>query len=334
METTDREVLGVDLASPQTDDRGHEHHGYTLVREVQAGDVVFHYHTDERAIVAWSRATGSFWEEDIVWASHGAVAREAGVVPYRRPGFRHGLDGPYWLDEPVTLTDLREAEDMIRAAREVVAESVKGPLYFPLALSDSRPLRPTQFYLTKFPVILTEVFPQLAGALEAAQRMPAAETADGLDLVPDDRRLGRAYEEADEEAATSERDPFEVDPNVVDRSLRAHARVQNDLARNVIKLGYEPLSPTAGDPKFDIAWTKNGQLWVAEVKSLTPSNEEMQLRLGLGQVLRYRNLLASEFDVVTAVLAVEREPTDPAWGALCAELGVILVWPGNFDQLS
>lgn len=333
METTDRPQLGIDLASPQTDDAGHEHHGYTLVRQVNAGDVIFHYHTDAKAIVAWSRATGSFWEEDIVWVSHGTVAREARIEPYRRPGYRHGLDGPYWLDAPVTLEDLRSAEDVIRVARDLVADSNSGPLYFPFALSESRALRPTQFYMTKFPVILTEIFPQLAEALSTARQVPAAETTEPTDAQEEDW-FGLEYEYADEEVATSERDPFEVDPNVVDRSLRAHASVQNELARYVDKLGHLPLSPAPGDPKFDVAWwATDGTACVAEVKSLTERNEEQQLRLGLGQVLRYRNLLGERFGTVAAVLAVERKPSDPTWIQLCRDLDVVLVWPGNMTAL-
>lgn len=95
----------------------------------------------------------------------------AGVQPYCRPGYRHGLEGPSWLDDPVTLAELRQAEDVIRTAREVVGDFTDGSLYFPVALTDSRPLRPTQFYVTKFPVVLTEIFPQLAEALEKARQV-------------------------------------------------------------------------------------------------------------------------------------------------------------------
>jgi hypothetical protein len=65
---------------------------------------------------------------------------------------------------------------------------------------------------------------------------------------------------------------------------------------------------------------------VAEVKSLTDANEEKQLRLGLGQVLRYRNLMRSG-GVVRAVLALERKPTNDSWLGLFEMLDVIAVWP-------
>lgn len=68
--------------------------------------------------------------------------------------------------------------------------------------------------------------------------------------------------------------------------------------------------------------------WVAEVKSTTPQNEERQLRLGLGQVTRYRQLLAEDGLPVRALIATEREPSDPSWAALCEEQGIVLGWPG------
>lgn len=67
---------------------------------------------------------------------------------------------------------------------------------------------------------------------------------------------------------------------------------------------------------------------VAEVKSLTPTNEERQLRLGLGQLLRYRQALAAVLPGgVVGWLVVENEPSDIGWSTLCDELGLKLMWP-------
>jgi hypothetical protein len=51
-------------------------------------------------------------------------------------------------------------------------------------------------------------------------------------------------------------------------------------------------TPRPDEPQYDLAWLAGDTLYVAEVKSLTAANEERQLRLGLGQVLRYTHLLA------------------------------------------
>lgn len=149
--------------------------------------------------------------------------------------------------------------------------------------------------------------------------------------MPDEQELGQDYIPANEEAATSEREPFSVDPNLVDRGLRGHARTQNALARFV---GGSARTARPDEPQFDLAWISGEVLYVAEVKSLTSSNEERQLRLGLGQVLRYAHLLSASHHRVKPVLAVERQPTDWSWQGLCDHFGVLLVWPPAFGPLS
>lgn len=136
---------------------------------------------------------------------------------------------------------------------------------------------------------------------------------------------------ADEDASTSARDPFEIDPNLVDRGVRGHARTQNALAGFV---GGLARTPKPSEPQYDLAWQRDNVLYVAEVKSLTRINEERQLRLGLGQVLRYAHLLAARATRVQPVLAVEREPSDSSWSELCNAQGVLLVWPPDFSALS
>lgn len=77
---------------------------------------------------------------------------------------------------------------------------------------------------------------------------------------------------------------------------------------------------------FDVAWHEGDVFWVAEVKSLTAANEERQLQLGLGQLLRYRHMLADNAREVRAMLYVERRPRDDAWIEVCESVGVVLRW--------
>jgi hypothetical protein len=144
--------------------------------------------------------------------------------------------------------------------------------------------------------------------------------------------LGETYRVADEEATITGIDPFEVDPAMRERALRGHAATQNALAKYLRDRGLEPRSPRANEPNFDLAWEEGGRVCVAEVKSLTTSNEENQMRLGLGQVLRYAYLLSTGGRRVQGVLALERRPTDQTWEEICGSLRIILVWPGAFDR--
>lgn len=145
--------------------------------------------------------------------------------------------------------------------------------------------------------------------------------------------LTTRYRGANEAMASAPRDPFEVDPDAVDRGLIGHATTQNQLAALVADAGYEPLSPAGSDPDFDLAWRTYEGCVVVEVKSLTNTNQARQLRLGLGQVLDYANTLRESFRNVRPALAVEREPSDLRWRAICREVGVDLVWPGCLEDL-
>jgi hypothetical protein len=206
-----------------------------------------------------------------------------------------------------------------------------SPLYFPLELSDKRPLRPTQFYLSKVPAELVAMLPELATAAEQAHTTRATPAAPAPSAAAPG--LGASYRREDEATATAQRDPFFVDPSVVDRGVRGHARTQNQLADYITALGHHPRSHVAGEPAFDLAWETNQTIYVAEVKSISKTNEERQLRLGLGQLLRYRQLLGGKGKPVRAVLVVERQPSDQNWFELCSSLDVLVVWPPAFSQL-
>ena len=146
-------------------------------------------------------------------------------------------------------------------------------------------------------------------------------------------QVGRSYSNVGRLPAPSAREPFEVDPDRVDRGLQAHATTQDALADFLRTHGIEPRAPNLGEPEFDLAWERGGTTFVAEVKSILTANEEKQLRLGLGQVLRYRQKLSHLRQNVVAVLVPERRPTDASWEDLCGDLGVLVVWPGSFEAL-
>lgn len=145
--------------------------------------------------------------------------------------------------------------------------------------------------------------------------------------------LGGEYRHANPETRTARREPFSVDPDLVDRALQSHARTQEALSDAVIVAGLIPRSPVPGEPTFDIAWDDGAAVVVAEVKSLTARNEERQLRLALGQVLRYGHLLGEKGRPVRCVIAAEREPADASWSQLCDAANVRLVWPTTFATL-
>ncbi len=121
--------------------------------------------------------------------------------------------------------------------------------------------------------------------------------------------------------------PFDVDPDAIDRGLIAHYNTVETLAAWVGAKGWQPLLPAPGEPRYDLAWLSADVINVAEVKSTTDENREMQLRLGLGQVLRYRQSLSNRGRKVKAWLVAESVVADPSWSTTCSDVGVRLTWP-------
>jgi hypothetical protein len=168
IEITDRDDLGQDLHAPQTDATGREYWSYSLVRFVEPGDVVFHWSKTLEGgpgIVGFSRAVGDVQIETIRWLAHGTRGRQRGVattsVSWLQP-----LEDFQALSAPVTQAVLRAHEASVRGIRDQL-EAVHGPpIYFPFALSDKRPLRAAQGYLTKLPAAVVSTIPELNRVFE------------------------------------------------------------------------------------------------------------------------------------------------------------------------
>jgi len=317
VEITAREDIGADLHAPAANEKAGSFWSYDLVRAPLPGDLVYHYDSRKQAIIGYSQIVGMPWSDRIVWAAQGTSARKQGIVPHLRDGVRRGLGGFSPLAVPVTKAMLLERREALFAVRDAVSKP-PVPTRFPFIPYGKTDVRAIQGYLTKLPKALLTIFPELVAV--PAQESEPVEQGNPI--------FGGAYRRANEELAVSVRDPFEVDPALVERALRGHARAQNLLAAHVASRGGTPLSPVAGGPNFDLAWELDSEVWVAEVKSCTTRNQENQLRLGLGQVLRYRSLLSRTLGApVRALLMVERKPVDPFWMDLCHDVGVDLKWP-------
>jgi hypothetical protein len=320
LETTDRPDIGVDLHCPQRDTVGNRSPGFSLIWFIEPDDIVFHYSLNEHAITAWSRAGDQVTEAPTVWLPHRAATRRRILTPRAQPGWWLDLDGPFPMEAPLTLAQLRERADDIRAVLQQLKSGHAGSLYFPFFFWRGSELRPMQPYLSKLPAELLDLFPQLTGAIAAA--LPEGPQP----ITPEAPGLGATYRQAQVSPWPSGREPSTPDPALVERGLKGHADTQNDLAQVLRNAGIDPRSPLPREPNFDLAWETNGSVFVAEVKSISDDNEEGQLRLGLGQVLRYRQRLERlGHSSVVAVLVPERTPRDGSWKDLCRDHGVVLL---------
>ncbi len=177
LEITDREGLGVDLHAPQVDGSGRANWTYDLVRYVEPGDVVLHWHKDlvgRPAIVGYSEAVGPVGASEIVWQARGTRGRARGPAVAPVPSWVMPLRDYTPLAEPVDQDVLRRVEPDVRDSFARLAELYGGSLYFPFAFSDRRPIRTAQGYLVKFPVELLGVIPGLGQVPTGPRRPPAA----------------------------------------------------------------------------------------------------------------------------------------------------------------
>lgn len=78
-----------------------------------------------------------------------------------------------------------------------------------------------------------------------------------------------------------------------------------------------PFEARSLEPPLDPGWVRNGIVYLAEVKSIARENEERQLRLALGQILRYCHLTRGQANRIVPVLAPELERRPIQSGMIC-----------------
>lgn len=132
-----------------------------------------------------------------------------------------------------------------------------------------------------------------------------------------------------EELETS--DPWLYDPEERDRSTAVHRALENWLITRLAEAGIQALDP-ASEPFFDLAWNYSGSMWVCEVKS-TINSEANQLRLAVGQLLHYLELLRrGGASLPKGVILVSGRPKGDEWFDICSRLDLLLLWPEAWDE--
>ncbi|WP_193340407.1 hypothetical protein [Pseudarthrobacter sp. AB1] len=119
----------------------------------------------------------------------------------------------------------------------------------------------------------------------------------------------------------------------LDKGTAAHEATVTALSMTLERRGLLPQRPGLHAPAFDLGWTEDGVIYIAEVKSLTGTDQTQQIRLGLGQVLDYaqqirQTRLASS--PVHPVLVLEHEPSHPRWTETASSAGAELMWGPTF----
>ena len=123
------------------------------------------------------------------------------------------------------------------------------------------------------------------------------------------------------------------DLEALDRATAAHELTVRRLATVLAQEGVESHVAARRGPQFDLAWRRSRRLYIAEVKSLTGTDEPQQVRLGFGQVLDYRAQLAKRGVASKAVVVLERRPQFDRWHDLANATGVVIDWGPSFETL-
>ena len=158
-EVTDRVDVGGELKCPQTNEQGKPFWSYELIRQIQPGDLVFHY--KDQAVIGCSVAGGPLFEKPIEWRAQGTSARSRPGPAESRPGWALPLSS--FTPVQLSLDELRRDEDSFRALLDELSEPRKVPW-----LIQGGQLRGAQAYLAKMPAKLVsqqDVLLQVASQL-------------------------------------------------------------------------------------------------------------------------------------------------------------------------
>lgn len=192
-EITDRpkEEVGKNLYCPQSNTANppRSFWSYSLIQEIQPGDIVFHYYSPDHAIIGASVATANLIEEPITWTPHwtGKLGKEKKKAPaLPRPGWKRSLEGYLPLDSPLTLTDIQKSDNFIRDKVAAISKNAR-PLVF-LQMYPKR-LRALQGgYVTKMPSELVEhwkILSNIADQLSGLNKVDLPDEATAEAVVAD-----------------------------------------------------------------------------------------------------------------------------------------------------
>ena len=204
------------------------------------GDVVYHYVKAQHAVVGVSRVSGR---------AATRARREGRAIIARE------IDDYTSMTYPVALADVRAQSTAVFAELERLKAVGRAPHFLPF-VRDARGGRPAQAYISKFPASLVRLL--------------------GLPGDTGNRTLGFGKPLAGPRPRPKRvtgRDPFPTDPDKADRGTQAHHDTEEALRSYVAAEGGIAVEPVDAEPSYDLGWIVGPHRWLAEVKSVTATNE-------------------------------------------------------------
>ncbi|MFH9466163.1 hypothetical protein ACH4LT_02520 [Streptomyces clavifer] len=132
-----------------------------------------------------------------------------------------------------------------------------------------------------------------------------------------------------------DREELAVDLSSLDKATAAHEPTVSVLIAHLASREIKVHTYARNSPKFDAGWVVGTELFIAEVKGLTGTSQDQQIRLGIGQVLDYAHQLRHRGSghSIRSVLVLEKKPADGRWASFAQAVGIRLPWGPRFEAI-
>ena len=115
-----------------------------------------------------------------------------------------------------------------------------------------------------------------------------------------------------------------MDLSGLDKGTAAHESTISALIKYLAQRDIAVHTFARNSPQFDAGWVVEDEVFIAEVKSLTGTSQDQQIRLGIGQVLDYAHQLQrpGSGHSIRPTLVLEKRPADGRWASLAQAVGI------------
>jgi hypothetical protein len=281
METIKRRDYGDAIRAPHRKQNGAAMPYYELVKFVRDGDVILHWDTERpsgapSAFVGWSVVDGAPYDSNEVVYSDASptTGTEALLRDYTA------------YPRPLDYNQLNDRFTKVRAVRDQLASRVGGASYFPFNIRKDGTLRAGQGnYLTKFPVELFDVLPELADVQRGTQS-----------LKVEWRHIGRSQE------ARGDRRQATEAGYIADAKVRRAIEMQavHQATAYYEALGFDCLDVGASQP-YDLRLTRTGVEGERHVEVKGSMGEAAAVELTIGEVNHARDFQPTDLFIVGGI---------------------------------
>ena len=312
-EVTDRTDVGADLHCPQANEVGNEQLGYSLIRLIWPGDVIFHYSTRARAIIGASVAGGPLEERPIVWTPHGTVGKSKKHPRDPRPGWWLPVYTFTRTEKRLTLRDLQapKEDQWIRGWIQAKGQEVGGPIAAPFQRYKNK-LRAAQTYLAKMPLDFVKrwtTLRELSDAVDATQEM----------LSPLGDYFGVLGKHSPGPSFKNDAEYVAFVRGGTQRRSRSHETLVRAVAEHISNHGGKVSTPHPIDLHLDAP--RDVILEAKTTKTCTPLSA---VREAIGQLLEYKYFLHRNGSALCILL--DQNPGPALTKYVEQGLGVYIAW--------